>query len=34
MLIRTAQHDKDYTGGANCFATLDTLLEKANTLTK
>lgn len=33
LLIRTAQHDKDYTGGVNGFTTLPKLREAANRLT-
>lgn len=29
LLIRTAENDKDYTGGNNCFCKLDDLLKKA-----
>jgi len=25
ILVRTAQHEKDYTGGSNCYSTLDNL---------
>lgn len=34
LLIRTAQHDKDYTGGANNFTTLDNVKKSALNLTK
>ena len=34
LLVRTAQHDKDYTGGANDWATLDGLKNKALYLTR
>lgn len=32
LLVRTAKHDKDYTGGSNDWATLQGLPEKANKL--
>ena len=34
LLIRTATHEKDYTGGANHYATLASLKEKADNLTQ
>ena len=34
LLVRTAKHDKDYTGGSNDWATLDTLKSKADYLTR
>ena len=34
LLVRTAQHDKDYTGGANDWATLDGLKDRALYLTR
>lgn len=33
VLVRTAQHAKDYTGGANDFASLDRLAEKIERIT-
>ena len=33
LLIRTARHDKDYTGGSNCYATWPTLRKQAESLT-
>lgn len=33
LLIRTAKHDKDYTGGSNCSSTLAKLKEQADKLT-
>ena len=33
ILLRTAAHDKDYTGGPNCWTTLDTLSETLERLT-
>ena len=33
ILIRTAQHDKDYTGGSNCFASLENIRDRADDLT-
>jgi len=32
LLVRTAEHDKDYTGGSNNWATLNTLGEVADKL--
>lgn len=32
ILIRTAQHEKDYTGGSNNYSTLEKLLENINKL--
>ena len=34
ILIRTAKHEKDYTGGSNNFSSLNTLYENAVRLTK
>lgn len=34
LLVRTAEHEKDYTGGSNCFTDLETVGEKLNSLTK
>lgn len=34
ILIRTAQHDKDYTGGSNCFTTYLKLKENIEKLTR
>ncbi len=34
LLIRTAEHEKDYTGGSNDWATLPKLKEKADYLTR
>lgn len=33
ILIRTAKHDKDYTGGSNCYATFVNLKQSALKLT-
>jgi hypothetical protein len=33
ILIRTAQHDKDYTGGSNCFSSLENIRDRADDLT-
>ena len=34
ILIRTAKHDRDYNGGANCFTTLEQLPDKVKLLLK
>ena len=34
VLIRTAQHDRDYTGGSNCYASLNRIIETARRLTR
>jgi len=34
VLVRTAKHDKDYTGGSNNYSTLDEIENKALYLTK
>ena len=34
LLIRTAEHDKDYTGGINCFADWESIKANADALTK
>lgn len=34
LLIRTAKHDKDYTGGVNCSSSLDELKQKVQELTR
>lgn len=33
ILIRTAQHEKDYTGGRNCFSSLENMRDRADDLT-
>lgn len=33
ILIRTAEHDRDYTGGNNCFTSLKNIKEQADSLT-
>jgi hypothetical protein len=33
LLIRTAKHDKDYTGGSNCYTSLENLKATADNLT-
>jgi len=32
ILIRTAEHEKDYRGGSNCFASLENIKDRADSL--